>query len=189
MLCTESLLSSKGFHSLAVAHAKEVSIFLLIFHLAGERHKDNLHHLSKCCSIFSKGSIIWKISQPYCIYYISSRSSAMNSFVQKLIWNLELSKKCCNHQNIGILWSIWKQPCFSLLVWWIAPVLSQLAIQANTMCLRSIHVHLKALTLSIQMNFSKSCSGLGSPLGQLQLRSIGFCSMQPASGPSAFCSL
>ena len=166
MLCTESLLSSKGVHSLAVARAKKVSIFLLIFHLVGERHKDNLHHLSKCCSTFSEGSENMKNSQAYYIYYISSRSSGMNSSVEKWIWNLELSKKCCNHQNIDIPWSVWKQPCFSLLVWWIGPVLSQLAIQANTLCLRSIHLHLKALTLSVQMNFSKSCSGLGSPLGQ-----------------------
>lgn len=82
--------------------------FLLIFHLVGERHKDNLHSNFKCCSIFSEGSITWKNSQSYCIYYISSRSSGMNSSVRKWIWNLDWATWCCNHQNIDIPWSIWK---------------------------------------------------------------------------------
>lgn len=67
--------------SLAATHAKKVSIS--IFHLVGERHKDNLHNLSKWCAFFSKGLSICNISQPYYIYYISSRGSGTNHSVKK----------------------------------------------------------------------------------------------------------
>lgn len=67
--------------ALAAAHAKNVSIS--IFHLVGERHKDNLHNLSKWCAIFSKGLSICNISQPYYIHYIFSRPSGMNYSVKK----------------------------------------------------------------------------------------------------------
>jgi len=100
------------------------------------------------------------------MFYIFSLSCCRNFFLQKWIWNWQLSKKCCNHQNVDILQHIQKLPCFYLLIWWIEPVLFKIKYK---LCITSIQLHLEPVTPSIQINFSTCCSGLGSSWGQQYL--------------------